>query len=76
MAPATSQHQQSSWFWQPTSVLKQTWQEALTSGSLKRSLFLHPFSGKVRLPTREQIILLYYAIKEVKEWDWKAKEDC
>ena len=75
MAPATKSASSKFLIGQPSSVLDSTWQEVLTSGNLKLSPFLLPFSGKARLPTREQTLLLYFAFREVKELKLTSKTE-
>ena len=51
---------------QPSSVLATAWQEALTAGNMTLcNSPLLPFKGKARLPTKEETLLLYFAIREV-----------
>ena len=75
MEPTTKSETEKFLIGQPTSVLDKTWHQALASDTLELSPFLLPFLGLARLPTRGQTLLLYYAIREVKEWDRKSKVD-
>ena len=60
---------------QPSTVLDSSWQKALTNGTLAQSSFLLPFSGKARLPNREQTLLLYFAYRDIKELKLSSKTD-
>ena len=75
MEPTTKSETEKFLIGQPTLVLDKTWHQALASDTLELSPFLLPFLGLARLPTRGQTLLLYYAIREVKEWDRKSKVD-
>ena len=59
----------------PSSILESSWHNALTSGTLTLKSPLLPFSGRARLPTREQTLLLYFAYREIKDLRLKTKPE-
>ena len=75
MAPVTKSAVSKFLIGDPSSVLNETWLQALHTGKLKESSHLLPYLGKARLPTKEQTILLYFAFREVKELKLKTKDD-
>lgn len=75
MAPTTKSATAKFLIGQPSSVLESSWHDALKSGTLALNQHLLPFSGKARLPTKEQILLLYFAFREIKEHKLKSKPD-
>ena len=75
MAPVTKSATAKFLIGQPGSTLESSLHDALTNGTLALNHHLLPFIGKARLPTREQILLLYFAFREIKEHKLKSKQE-
>ena len=75
MAPQTKSATAKFLIGQPSSILASSWKDALMNSTLATTPQLLPFTGKAKLPTREQILLLYFAFREVKEFKLKSKSD-
>ena len=73
MAPTTKSATAKFLLGQPSSVLDLKWYEALKNSNHELCTSLLPFSGKARLPTREQILLLYFAYREVRDYKLASK---
>ena len=75
MAPATKSATANFLIGQLGSTLESSRHDDLTNGTLALNHHLLPFIGKARLPTREQILLLYFAFREIKEHKLKFKQE-